>query len=71
MTEKQKLSVLINKPKSPTVKEWVYEVEAFLISINELNDEAKDLIRHIKINENSFGRCDNLVALLRQLKKRK
>ena len=71
MTEKEKLKDLIDNAKKPTVKEWVYEVESFIKSLNELNDEAKELIYHIKINSNSFGRCDNLVAWLRQLYKRK
>ena len=41
MSEKEALKRLIDNPKQPNVSEWVYEVESFLQSINELNKEAK------------------------------
>lgn len=71
MTEKEQLKELIDNPKKPSVSEWVYEVESFLQSVNELSKEAKDLIDGIKIQRESFNRCENLVALLRQLYKKK
>ena len=71
MSEKEALKRLIDNPKQPNVSEWVYEVESFLQSINELNKEAKELIHGIKLQGDSFNRCDNLVALLRQVYKKK
>lgn len=71
MSEKEKLKKLIDNPKQPNVSDWVYEVESFLQSTNELNKEAKELIHGIKLQGSSFNRCENLVALLRQLYKRK
>ena len=71
MSEKEALKRLIDNPKQPNVSEWVYEVESFLQSINELNKEAKELIHGIKLQGDSFNRCDNLVALLRQVYKEK
>lgn len=71
MTDKEKLKDLIDNAKKPTIKEWVYEVETFLSSINELNKEAKSLIENIKFVGDDFGQCENLVALIRQLYKRK
>ena len=66
MSEKEALKRLIDNPKQPNVSEWVYEVESFLQSINELNKEAKELIDGIKFQGDKFNRCENLVALLRQ-----
>ena len=71
MDEKGVLKKLIDNPKQPTVSEWVYEVEAFLEEINESNEEAKRLIEGIKNQGDVFQRCENLVALLRQLYKKK
>lgn len=71
MTPKEKLKYLIDNPKIPSVSEWVYEVEAFLQEENENSKEAKELIDGIKKHGNVFNRCENLVALLRQLYKKK
>ena len=71
MKEKEALKNLIDNPKQPNVSEWVYEVEAFLDEINESNEEAWVLIDGIKKQGDAFQRCENLVALLRQLYKRK
>lgn len=71
MNEKEMLKKLIDNPKKPNVSEWVYEVEAFLDSINEPDTEAWTLIDGIKNQGAAFNRCENLVALLRQLYKRK
>jgi hypothetical protein len=71
MNEKETLKKLIDEPKSPNVSEWVYEVEAFLDSTNEPNEEAWILIDGIKIQGDKFLRCENLIALLKQLYKRK
>lgn len=71
MTEKEKLKNLIDNPKQPNVSEWVYEVDAFLEETNEPNEEAWELIDGIKRQGDAFNRCENLVALLRQLYKRK
>ena len=71
MDEKGVLKKLVDNPKQPTVSEWVYEVEAFLEEINESNEEAKRLIEGIKNQGDVFQRCENLVALLRQLYKKK
>lgn len=71
MNEKEKLKNLIDNPKQPNVSEWVYEVEAFLEEIDESDTEAWTLIDGIKRQGDAFLRCDNLVALLRQLYKRK
>lgn len=71
MNEKEKLKNLIGNPKQPNVSEWVYEVEAFLEEIDESDTEAWTLIDGIKSQGDAFLRCDNLVALLRQLYKRK
>ena len=53
------------------MSEWVYEVEYFLDRIGESDTEAWALIDGIKNQDEAFRRCDNLVALLRQLYKRK
>lgn len=71
MNEKEKLKNLIDNPKQPNISEWVYEVEAFLEEIDESDTEAWTLIDGIKRQGDAFLRCDNLVALLRQLYKRK
>lgn len=71
MDEKEILKKLIDNPKKPNISEWVYEVEAFLDEINESNEEAWTLIDGIKKQGDAFQRCENLVALLRQLYKRK
>ena len=71
MNEKEALKNLIDNPKQPNVSEWVYEVEAFLEEINENNEEAWMLIDGIKKQGDAFQRCENLVALLRQLYKKK
>ena len=70
MNEKETLKKLIDNPKQPNISEWVYEVEAFLKEINESNDEASKLIDGIKRQGAHFQRCENLVALLRQLYKK-
>lgn len=71
MNEKEALKKLIDSPKQPNVSEWVYEVETFLEEINESNEEAWMLIDGIKKQGDVFQRCENLVALLRQLYKKK
>jgi len=71
MDEKQKLRNLIENPNQPNVSEWVYEVESFLEEINEQNEEAWILIDGIKQQGAAFNRCENLVALLRQLYRKK
>lgn len=71
MEEKEILEKLIDNPKKPNISEWVYEVEAFLEDIEENNEEVWMLIDGIKKQGDAFQRCDNLVALLRQLYKRK
>lgn len=71
MNEKELLKKLIDNPKRPNVSEWVYEVEAFLDDTKVVNEEAWILIDGIKKQGDAFHRCDNLVALLRQLYKKK
>lgn len=71
MNDKDILKKLIDEPKKPNVSEWVYEVESFLKEINELNQEARKLIDGIKGMGEHFNNCNNLVAFLRQLYKRK
>lgn len=71
MNEKERLQNLIDNPKKPSVSEWVYEVEAFLEDNDASSDEASMLINGIKQQGDAFNRCDNLVALLRQLYKKK
>lgn len=71
MIEKEILKNLIDNPKYPNVSEWVYEVEAFLDEIQENNEEAWILIDGIKQQGTAFQHCENLVALLRQLYKKK
>lgn len=71
MTEKEKLKELIDNPKKPSVSEWVYEVEAFLHETKFSTREASELIESIKFHGEKLNHCANLVALLRQLYKRK
>ena len=71
MDNKERLKNLIDNPKTPNVSEWVYEVESFLEDIDERNEEAWELIDGIKKQGDAFNRCENLVALLRQIYKRK
>ena len=71
MDNKERLKNLIDNPKLPNVSEWVYEVESFLEDIDERNEEAWELIDGIKKQGDAFNRCENLVALLRQIYKRK
>ncbi len=71
MNEKEALKKLIDNPKQPNISEWIYEVEAFLEEINENNEEAWVLIDGIKKQGDAFRNCENLVALLRQLYKKK
>lgn len=71
MNEKELLKNLIDNPKQPSVSEWVYEVETFLVDTKNVSEETKELIRGIKLQGANFQRCDNLVALLRQLFKKK
>ena len=71
MSEKDMLKKLIDEPKLPSVSEWVYEVESFLETTKEPNEEAWILIDGIKRQGAALNRCENLVALLRQLYKRK
>ena len=71
MNEKELLKNLIDNSKQPNISEWVYEVEAFLEEINGNSKEARTLIDGIKKQGDAFGRCENLVALLRQLYKKK
>lgn len=71
MSEREALKRLIENPKQPNISEWVYEAEAFLEEINERNEEAWILIDGIKKQGDEFQRCENLIALLRQLYKKK
>ncbi len=71
MNEKERLKSLIDNPKKPNISEWVYEVEAFLEEIDENNEEAWELIDGIKKQGDAFHRCENLVALLRQIYKKR
>lgn len=71
MNDKEKLKNLIDGAKKPNISEWVYEVEAFLDDTKTVSEEAWTLIDGIKLQGDSFQRCDNLVALLRQIYKKK
>ncbi|MCR4696736.1 MAG: hypothetical protein K5654_05435 [Lachnospiraceae bacterium] len=71
MDNKERLMNLIEHPQKPNISEWVYEVEAFLEEIEENNEEAWMLIDGIKNQGDAFARCENLVALLRQIYKRR
>lgn len=70
MNDKEKIKSLIDNPKKPTVSEWVYEVEAFLQETNNQTSESKDLVSGIKLQGESFSRCEHLVSLLKQIYKK-
>ena len=71
MTEKEILKNLIDNAKQPNVTEWVFNVEAFLKEIGEETKETSGYINKIKQFGDEFQYCENLVAWLRQLYKRK
>lgn len=71
MDEQERLKELIEKPKQPNVSEWVYEVESFLEESDEGDSEAWVLIDRIKLQGDAFQYCSNLVALLKQIYKKK
>lgn len=71
MDEQERLKELIEKPKQPNVSEWVYEVESFLEESGEGDSEAWVLIDRIKLQGDAFQYCSNLVALLKQIYKKK
>lgn len=71
MNENEILKQLIEEPKMPNVYEWAHNVDAFLEDTNVTDTEAWTLIDGIKQQGDSFGRCENLVALLKKLYKRK
>ena len=69
MDEQERLKELIEKPKPPNVSE--YEVESFLEESGEGDSEAWVLIDRIKLQGDAFQYCSNLVALLKQIYKKK
>ncbi len=71
MNEKEVLQDLIENNKKPTVIEWVYRVETFLKETKEDFREIYSYIDRIKNFGDSFQHCENVVAWLRQLYKRK
>ena len=71
MNEKEALQDLIENNKKPTVIEWVYRVETFLKETKEDFREIYLYIDRIKNFGDSFQYCENVVAWLRQLYKRK
>lgn len=71
MTDKERIKKLIDNPKKPNISEWVYEVEAFLQDTKDETSESKKLIDGIKMQGESFSRCEHLVSLLKQIYKRK
>jgi hypothetical protein len=71
MNEKEILRQLIDEPKKPNVYEWAHNVDAFLEDTNVTDTEAWTLIDTIKKHGDCFGRCENLIALLKHLYKRK
>lgn len=71
MTDRERLKKLIDDFEQPTIIEWVFEVEEVLKTNKDLTKEADKLIKDIKQFRNDFGECDNLLALLKQLYKRK
>ena len=71
MNEKELLKKLIDESKKPSISEWVYEVETFLIDTKNETKESSDLIRTIKLLGDFSNNCENLVALLRQIYKKK
>lgn len=70
MNDKERIKNLIDNPKKPTVSEWVYEVEAFLQDTNNQTSESENLVRGIKLQGESFSRCEHLVSLLKQIYKK-
>lgn len=71
MNEKEVLQDLIENNKKPTVIEWVYRVETFLKETKEDFREINSHIGGIKNFGDSFQHCENVIAWLRQLYKRK
>lgn len=71
MTAREILKNLIDNNKKPTVADWVFNVESFLKEIEEGTKETSDYIEKIKQFGDKFQYCENLVAWLRQLYKRK
>ena len=71
MEEKTILKDLIDNPKQLNVHEWVYNVEDFLNTTNNMTAEASNLIDKIKYHGKNFNFCNNLIALLRILYKKK
>ena len=71
MTAREILKNLIDNNKKPTVAEWVFNVESFLKEIEEGTKETSEYIETIKQFGDKFQYCENLVAWLRQLYKRK
>lgn len=71
MTAREILKNLIDNNKKPTVAEWVFNVESFLKEIEEGTKETSEYIEKIKQFGDKFQYCENLVAWLRQLYKRK
>ena len=71
MDVKERLKKLIDNPKQPNVSEWIYEVEVVLEEIEGNHEEAWGLIDRIKFQGCHFNQCDNLIALLRQLYRKK
>lgn len=71
MTAREILKNLIDNNKKPTVAEWVFNVESFLKEIEDGTKETSEYIEKIKQFGDEFQYCENLVAWLRQLYKRK
>ena len=71
MTAREILKNLIDNNKKPTVADWVFNVESFLKEIEEGTKETSEYIEIIKQFGDEFQYCENLVAWLRQLYKRK
>lgn len=71
MTAREILKNLIDNNKKPTVAEWVFNVESFVKEIEEETKETSEYIEKIKQFGDKFQYCENLVAWLRQLYKRK
>lgn len=71
MTARAILKNLIDNNKKPTVADWVFNVESVLKEIEEGTKETSEYIEKIKQFGDEFQYCENLVAWLRQLYKRK
>ena len=71
MTAREILKNLIDNNKKPTVADWVFNVESFLKEVEEGTKETSEYIEKIKQFGDEFQYCENLVAWLRQLYKRK